>query len=106
MAARGVSEYELATAKRAVFEELELRYETNTALATSLGPLLSFGDPAVALPKLRAQIAAITLDEVNEAAARYLASDSRVVVVAGPHPRDAPELQRLRSPTFYTLEQP
>ena len=104
LAKDGLTEHELYTAKRAQLERLELRLESNAEVAEALSDLLAFGDPAQRLPQIRAQVVAITLGDVKRAAARYLAGDARVVLVAGPHRRGDPRLWRLSDPTFYSFE--
>jgi zinc protease len=85
MAADGVTAEELASSKKYLVGSMPRLLETNAAIATFLHSCEQFGlglDHDVRLPGL---LNAVTLEEVNACARRYLAPDRAAITVAGPH---------------------
>ena len=85
MAADGVTAEELAASKRYLVGSIPRQLETNAAIAAFLQSCEQFGlgtDHDVRLPGL---LNAVTLDEVNACARRFLAPDRAAITVAGPN---------------------
>ena len=89
MAADGVTAEELAASKKYLVGSMPRLLETNAAVATFLHSCEQFGlgvDHDVRLPGL---LNAVTLDEVNACARRFLAPERAAITVAGPSASEA-----------------
>jgi zinc protease len=85
MAADGVTAGELEASKKYLVGSMPRLLETNAAIATFLQSCEQFGlgmDHDVRLPGL---LNAVTLDEVNACARRFLAPERAAITIAGPH---------------------
>jgi zinc protease len=84
MAGEGVTERELEESKLYLVGSLPRSFETNAGVAAFLQTVEQYGlglDYDVRLPGL---IEAVTLEEVNETARKFIAPDRATIVVAGP----------------------
>jgi zinc protease len=89
MAADGVTAEELAASKKYLVGSMPRMLETNAGIATFLLSCEQFGlgmDHDVTLPGL---LNAVTLDEVNACARRFLAPERAAIAVAGPSASEA-----------------
>lgn len=85
MAGEGLIAEELAASKRYLIGSMPRRLETNGGIAAFLLSCEQFGlgmDHDVTLPGL---LTAVTLDEVNEVAKRFLVPERATVTIAGPY---------------------
>ena len=85
MAAEGVTEEELANAKRYLTGAYPLRFDTNAKIADNLAGLMRQGFSPDYIRKRNALIEAVTADDVRRVAARLLKPERlRIVVVGAP----------------------
>jgi zinc protease len=85
MAADGLTAQELEASKRYLIGSMPRMFETNAGIATFLQSCEQFGlgmDHDMKLPGL---LAAVTLDQVNEVAKRFLVPERATITVAGPY---------------------
>ncbi|MDH4063342.1 MAG: insulinase family protein, partial [Acidobacteriota bacterium] len=82
-ASRGVTAAQLDEAKGFVLGRLLFRFETPGAASASVANLATLGQGPKGLQAFGQRIAAVTLDAVNAAAARYYDPNRAVFVVAG-----------------------
>ncbi len=101
MAELPVSEEEIDAARRYVLGSMALSTSTHAGLASTLSALLGAGLPAEWLTEHQQALAAVTVDEVRQAAARYLAPTALTGVVVGDAERVADAL-RLLAPVQVT----
>jgi zinc protease len=80
---KGVTEKELATAKKAYLQELKVRRASDSGLASTLGAFLHIGRTFEFYADLEKKVAALTVEDVNRAMADYLSVDRLVIVRAG-----------------------
>ncbi len=88
MARDGLTEKELDASKRYLISSMPRMLETNLGIAAFLQTCEQFGlglDYDVRLPGLWS---AVTVEEANEAARRFLVPERATIVVAGPYPGD------------------
>ena len=83
MALTPVTEAELDAARRYVLGSMALTTATHAGLASTLSALVGTGLPADWLAAHQQALAAVTVPEVREAAARYLAPGGLTAVVVG-----------------------
>ena len=67
--------------------------------------LLGFGDPTQALPRIRAELEAISVQDLQKIAARCLTPEAELALVTGDHPPKDTLLRDLRKPVFHVLQQ-
>ena len=85
MAADGVTVEELEASKKYLVGSMPRMLETNAGIATFLQSSEQFGlgmDHDVRLPDL---LGAVTLEEVNECARRFLVPGRAAITIAGPN---------------------
>jgi zinc protease len=85
MAADGMTAAELAASKRYLIGSMPRMLETNVGIATFLQSCEQFGlgmDHDVTLPEL---LNAVTIDQVNEIARRFLVPECATITIAGPY---------------------
>lgn len=85
-----VGEQELEAAKRQIIGNYELRHQTNAAQAESLALMELYGLGYQAVAEYPNKIEAVTSDDLQKAARRYLTLDRYVLAVVGP-PKDSPK---------------
>lgn len=95
MAELPVTADEVDAARRYVLGSMALSTSTHAGLASTLSALLGAGLPAEWLAEHQQALAAVTVDEVREAAARYLAPTALTGVVVGDAERVADGLRAL-----------
>ena len=95
MALLPVTDAELDAARRYVLGSMALSTATHAGLASTLSALLGSGLPADWLAEHQRDLAAVTVDGVQEAARRYLAPACLTGVVVGDAARVADELAAL-----------
>jgi zinc protease len=100
----GPSQAEMARAKQALLERVQLRVQSNAEVAATLSGLLAFGPPDQALSRISAEIAALTSSDMQRLATRYLDKQSQVLLVTGDHPPHDVRLKKLKKTLFYRLE--
>jgi predicted Zn-dependent peptidase len=83
MALLPVSEAELDGARRYVLGSMALSTATQAGLASTVSALIGAGLPPEWLAEHQRALAAVTVEEVQEAARRYLAPDGLTAVVVG-----------------------
>ncbi|MDK3258768.1 M16 family metallopeptidase [Blastococcus capsensis] len=83
MALTPVTEAELDAARRYVLGSMALSTSTHAGLASTLSALLGSGLPADWLTAHQRDLTAVTVEEVQAAAARYLAPEKLTAVVVG-----------------------
>jgi len=79
----GITEKELATAKKAYLQELKVKRANDSGLATTLGAFLHIGRTFEFYDDLEKKVNALTVSDVNRAMADYLSIDRLVIVRAG-----------------------
>ena len=87
---------ELAGARNAELLSLPNRFETNSDIGASLAEAFVFDLPLDYYSALPARLAAVTADDVQAAARRYLDPRRLVVVAVGEKKRILPQLQKLK----------
>ncbi|RBY96496.1 insulinase family protein [Blastococcus sp. TF02-8] len=90
-----VTEAELDAARRYVLGSMALSTATHAGLASTLSALLGVGLPADWLRTHQQDLEAVTVEQVQQAAARYLAPEALTAVVVGDASRVAAELGAL-----------
>jgi predicted Zn-dependent peptidase len=95
MALLPVTEEEVDAARRYVLGSMALSTSTHAGLASTLSALLGAGLPAEWLAEHQRALAAVTVDEVREAAARYLTPSGLTAVVVGDAERVSDSLRAL-----------
>jgi zinc protease len=95
MALTRVTEAELDGARRYVLGTMALSTATHAGLASTLSALVGADLPPVWLVDHQRALATVTLDEVQEAARRYLAVPALTTVVVGDAERVTPALEAL-----------
>ena len=95
MALTRVTEAELDGARRYVLGTMALSTATHAGLASTLSALVGADLPPVWLVDHQRALATVTLDEVQEAAHRYLAVPALTTVVVGDAERVTPALEAL-----------
>ena len=90
-----VTEAELDAARRYVLGSMALSTATHAGLASTLSALLGAGLPADWLRTHQQDLSAVTVEQVQGAAARYLAPEKLTAVVVGDAERVAAELGTL-----------
>jgi predicted Zn-dependent peptidase len=95
MALTAVTEAELDGARRYVLGSMALTTATHAGLAGTLSALMGAGLPAEWLADHQRALARVTVEEVQEAARRYLASTALTGVVVGDAARIASSLEVL-----------
>lgn len=81
----GFTEQELEDAKAYLTGSYPMRFETASQIASQFQEalLFDFGDPAEHIANYRQRIAAVTLDDVNEAARQYLMPEALRIAIVG-----------------------
>ncbi|WP_346619920.1 pitrilysin family protein [Blastococcus montanus] len=95
MALTPVTEAELDAARRYILGSMALSTSTHAGLASTLTALLGAGLPADWLATHQRDLTAVTVEQVQAAAARYLAPEALTAVVVGDAGRVAAELATL-----------
>jgi predicted Zn-dependent peptidase len=95
MALTAVTEAELDAARRYVLGSMALTTATHAGLAGTLSALMGAGLPAEWLADHQRALARVTIDEVQEAARRYLAPADLTAVVVGDAGRVGAALEAL-----------
>ncbi|MDP5182728.1 pitrilysin family protein [Blastococcus sp. BMG 814] len=95
MALTPVTAAELDAARRYVLGSMALSTSTHAGLASTLSALLGVGLPADWLSSHQRDLTAVTVEQVQAAAARYLAPEALTAVVVGDADRVAAELGTL-----------
>ena len=95
MALTPVTEAELDAARRYVLGNMALSTSTHAGLASTLSALLGVGLPADWLTTHQRDLTAVTVEQVQDAAARYLAPEALTAVVVGDAGRISAELAAL-----------
>jgi zinc protease len=95
MALTPVTEAELDAARRYILGNMALSTSTHAGLASTLSALLGVGLPADWLSTHQRDLTAVTVEQVQAAAARYLAPEALTTVVVGDAGRVAAELGAL-----------
>jgi zinc protease len=90
-----VTEAELDAARRYVLGSMALSTATHAGLASTMSALLGAGMPADWLRTHQQDLAAVTVEQVQAAAARHLAPEGLTAVVVGDAARIAAELAAL-----------
>ncbi|MCA0146310.1 pitrilysin family protein [Blastococcus sp. LR1] len=90
-----VTEAELDAARRYVLGSMALSTATHAGLASTMSALLGAGMPADWLRTHQQDLAAVTVEQVQAAAARHLAPEALTAVVVGDAARIATELAAL-----------
>jgi zinc protease len=105
MALLPASDEEVDAARRYVLGSMALSTSTHAGLASTLSAILGAGLPADWLAEHQRALAAVTVDEVRAAAARFLAPAKLAVVVVGDASRVADDVAAL-GPVEVTTEAP
>jgi zinc protease len=100
-----VTEAELDGARRYILGSMALSTATHAGLASTLSALVGAGLPPGWLAEHQQALAAVTVDEVQEASRRYLAPSGLTAVVLGDAARVAGQLEAL-SPVSITSSAP
>jgi zinc protease len=87
---------ELAAARNAQMLSLPVQFETNEGIGASMAELFVFGLPADYYQALPAQFAAVTAQQAQEAAIKYLAPEKMIVVAVGDRAKIGPQLGALK----------
>jgi zinc protease len=87
---------ELAAARNAQMLSLPVQFETNEGIGASMTELFVFGLPADYYQALPAQFAAVTAEQAQEAARKYLAPEKMIVVAVGDRAKIGPQLGALK----------
>ena len=95
MALTEVTEAELDAARRYVLGSMALTTATHAGLASTLSALIGAGLPAGWLAEHQQALAAVTVAQVQEASARYLAPGGLTAVVVGDADRVGEQLRAL-----------
>jgi zinc protease len=95
MALLPVTEAELDGARRYILGSMALSTATHAGLASTLSALVGAGLPPGWLAEHQQALAAVTVDEVQEASRRYLAASGLTAVVVGDAGRVAGQLETL-----------
>jgi predicted Zn-dependent peptidase len=95
MALAPVTEAELDGARRYVLGSMALSIATHAGLASTLSALVGAGLPADWLYDHQRDLAAVTVEEVQEASRRYLAPSGLTAVVVGDADKVATQLEAL-----------
>jgi zinc protease len=83
MALTPVTEAELDGARRYILGSMALSTATHAGLASTLSALIGSGLPVGWLAEHQQALAGVTVDQVQEASQRYLASSALTAVVVG-----------------------
>jgi predicted Zn-dependent peptidase len=97
MALLPIEEAELEAARRYVLGSMALSTATHAGLASTLSALVGSGLPAGWLAEHQRALAAVTADEVTDAARRFLQPASLTAVVVGDAAQVAEPLRALRA---------
>jgi predicted Zn-dependent peptidase len=95
MALTPVTDAELDGARRYILGSMALSTATHAGLASTLSALVGAGLPAEWLAEHQRALAAVTVEEVQDASLRYLAAEGLTAVVVGDADRAAGPLQAL-----------
>jgi predicted Zn-dependent peptidase len=95
MALTAVTPAELDAARRYVLGSMALSTATHAGLASTLSALVGSGLPVDWLAEHQRALAAVTVEDVQEASRRYLAASSLTAVVVGDAERVAEPLRAL-----------
>jgi zinc protease len=95
MALTAVTEAELDGARRYILGSMALSTATHAGLASTLSALIGAGLPAGWLAEHQQALAAVTVDQVQEASRRYLGAAALTAVVVGDAERVADPLRAL-----------
>jgi zinc protease len=95
MALTAVTEAELDGARRYILGSMALSTATHAGLASTLSALIGAGLPADWLAEHQQALAAVTVDQVQEASRRYLGAAALTAVVVGDAERVADPLRAL-----------
>jgi predicted Zn-dependent peptidase len=95
MALLPVTEAELDAARRYVLGSMALSTATHAGLASTLSALVGAGLPPGWLAEHQRDLAAVTVDQIQEASRRYLASSALTAVVLGDAGRVTGQLETL-----------
>ncbi|GAB3427586.1 insulinase family protein [Massilia solisilvae] len=87
---------ELAGARNSQILSLPVQFETNESIGASLADLFVFGLPADYYQQLPARYAAVTAQQAQQAARKYLVPEKMVVVAVGDRAKIAPQLDALK----------
>jgi zinc protease len=87
---------ELAGARNSQILSLPVQFETIESIGASLAELFVFGLPADYWQLLPAQLAAVTAQQAQAAARKYLVPEQMVVVAVGDRAKIAPQLSALK----------
>lgn len=96
MRAQPMREQELAGARNSQILSLPVQFETDEAISASLAELFVFGLPADYYQQLPARYAAVTAQQAQDVARKYLAPEKMIVVAVGDRARIQPQLDALK----------
>ncbi|MBW8899322.1 MAG: insulinase family protein [Massilia sp.] len=96
MRERPMTAAELANARDSQVLSLPAQFDTNRGVGASLSNLFVYQLPLDYYSKLPASFAAVTADQVQAVAKRYLNLDAMTVVAVGDRKRIAPQLDKLK----------
>ncbi|HPR64882.1 MAG TPA: pitrilysin family protein [Thermoanaerobaculia bacterium] len=91
----GVTQEELDKAKKAFFEKFVFNFDTAGKLIGRLQSYAFYGMPMNSLDVLREKIKAVTVEDVNKVAAKYLDPDNLLIYVVGNKDEIDPSLSEL-----------
>ncbi len=96
MRAQPMRAQELAGARNSQILSLPVQFETDEAISGSLAELFVFGLPADYYQQLPSRFAAVTAQQAQAVARRYLAPDKMIVVAVGDRAKIQPQLDSLK----------
>ncbi len=91
----GVTAEELTLARDAEMRSLPSEFETSSSVTTTSANLFLFGLPLDHYAKAQARYAALTAEQVNAAARKYIAPDKTLFIVVGDRAKIGAELEKL-----------
>jgi zinc protease len=96
MRAQPMREQELAGARNSQILSLPVQFDTDEAISGSLADLFVFGLPADYYQQLPARYAAVTAQQAQAVARKYLAPEKMIVVAVGDRAKIQPQLDALK----------
>jgi len=106
MALTPVTDAELDGARRYILGSMALSTATHAGLASTLSALIGAGLPAEWLAEHQRALAAVTVEEVQDASRRYLAAEALTAVVVGDAAKITEPLQTLAPVSVATDQEP
>jgi zinc protease len=91
----GVTGEELTLARDAEMRSLPSEFETSSNVTTTSANLFLFGLPLDHYAKAQARYAALTAEQVNAAARKYIAPDKTLFIIVGDRAKIGAELEKL-----------